>query len=103
MSNLRRIPVLLCLIVISIVATAKQTVYADTAIWQGMNLKLDLFNPLLEGLRSKGKLQTYEIALNARLKNRYYPTLELGYAFGKTSATGLRSTRLPARHTETIR
>lgn len=107
MNNILRLPLVCFLLFVTIAAAAEPMshqrdsvwrhghlyvngyrVYADTAIWQGMHLKIDLFNPLLEGLRSKGKLQTYEVALNARLKNRYYPTLELGYAFGKTSATG---------------
>lgn len=59
-------------------------IYSDSAIYQGINLKLDMFNSILEAARSKGQLQTYEIALNARLKQRFFPTLELGYAFGQT-------------------
>lgn len=62
--------------------------YGDSAIFQGVLVKLDLLNPVLEVARSKGKLQTYELAVSVRLKNRYYPTLEGGYAFGKTGASG---------------
>ncbi len=60
-------------------------IYSDSAIYQGINLKLDLFTPVLEAARSRGDLQSYEMALNVRLKQRFYPTLELGYAFGKTT------------------
>lgn len=55
-------------------------VYSDSAIYQGMNIKLDLFNSIYEPARSKGKNQSYEIGMSWRLKQRYYPTLELGYA-----------------------
>lgn len=55
-------------------------IYADTAIYQGMNLKLDLGTTLIELGTSRGQVQSYEIAMNWRLKQRYFPTLELGYA-----------------------
>lgn len=58
----------------------------STAIYQGLNLKLDLANPILEIARSGAKIQDYEMALNVDLKHRYFPTLELGYAQAKQSA-----------------
>lgn len=61
-------------------------VYNDSAIFQGVNLKLDLFNTLYYLGISQAQFQTYEIALNLRLKQRYYPTLELGYAQGQLGA-----------------
>lgn len=61
----------------------------DTAaIYQGVSLKLDLGNTALALGLSKGKIQSYEMALNCRLKNRFYPTLELGYALAEASADG---------------
>lgn len=63
-------------------------VYADTAIYQGMNIHLDLFTSILELARSKGKVQSYEIGLSWRLKQRLYPTLELGYARAQIEAEG---------------
>lgn len=63
-------------------------IYNDSAIFQGVNLKLDLFNTLYYLGVSKAQFQSYEIALNIRLKQRYYPTLELGYAQGELGATG---------------
>ena len=62
--------------------------YADTAVYQGMSIKLDLATPVLELARSKGKIQDYELAFNVRLAQRFYPTLELGYAKAQTSADG---------------
>lgn len=62
----------------------------DTTIWQGMTLRLDVFNSVLEVARSKGELQSYEIGLNARLKQRFFPTAEMGYAFGSASRDGAR-------------
>jgi len=58
-------------------------IYNDSAIFQGAVLKLDLFNTCYYLGVSKGDLQTYGMALNFRLKQRFYPTLELGYAKGQ--------------------
>ena len=62
--------------------------YADTAIYQGMSIKLDIAMPILELVRSAGKIQDYEMALNVRLAKRFYPTLELGYAIADVTADG---------------
>ncbi len=67
-------------------ATARE--YADSAIYQGISLKIDLATPVLEVARSKGKTQSYEIAMNLRLAQRWYPTLELGYALSDCTADG---------------
>lgn len=63
-------------------------IYADTAIYQGMNVKLDLATTILEASLSKGKVLSFEGAVNVRLKRRFYPTLELGYARAEASAEG---------------
>lgn len=63
-------------------------IYSDSAIYQGMNIKLELFTPILEAVRSKSKVQSYEIGMNWRLKQRLYPTLELGYAQADLTAEG---------------
>lgn len=83
----------------SIVAIADSAVMADVdsarvkprrsmaqdTIYQGTIVKLDIGAPAVMAGFSKGKLQQYEIAVNVRLLDRYYPTLELGYAGGETS------------------
>ena len=59
-------------------------------IYNGMSIKIDIFNAILEPARSKGAIQNYEVALNWRLKQRYFPTLELGYAQADAAAEGGR-------------
>ena len=53
-------------------------------IYRGMTIKLDIGESALTAGMSKGQLQQYEIAMNWQLTRRFYPTLELGYAGGKT-------------------
>lgn len=66
-------------------------------IYQGTNIKLDLGATALTLGTTKAHLQHYEIAVNCRLKNRFYPTLEVGYA-GSLPAT----TNDPTRGTITL-
>lgn len=58
---------------------------AKDSIWNGMNLKIDLGTPILEVAMSKGKVQSYEMMVNANLCQRFFPTLELGYAQANVS------------------
>ncbi len=60
----------------------------DTTIYHGTYVKLDLFNPAFEAIRSKGKVQDYEVMVSVRLKQRFYPAIELGYAQARDSAAG---------------
>jgi hypothetical protein len=69
---------------------ARGDVKPDSAIYQGTALKLDIAMPVIETARSKGKIQDYELAMNVRLANRFYPTLELGYALAQCGADGGR-------------
>lgn len=55
-------------------------IYHTDSIYQGMTLKLDLGNTALMAGTSRGGIITTEVAMNWRLKNRFYPTFELGYA-----------------------
>lgn len=73
----------LCL---ALCASARE--YADTAVYQGMSVKLDIAMPILELARSGGKIQSYEAAVNVRLAKRFYPTLEAGYALAERGADG---------------
>ena len=65
------------------IAMVKTKDKAKASIYQGTQIKLDIASPVLTAGISKGALQHYEIATNVRLKDRFYPTLELGYAGGK--------------------
>lgn len=75
---------LLCCL--TLCASARE--YADTAVYQGMSVKLDIAMPILELARSGGKIQSYEAAVNVRLAKRFYPTLEAGYALAERGADG---------------
>lgn len=63
-------------------------IYPNDAIYQGMNLKLDIATPIIEAAVSKGKIMSFEVVTNVRLKQRYYPTLEAGYAKFESYADG---------------
>ena len=62
--------------------------YADTAVYQGMSVKMDIGMPILEIARSGGKMQSYEAAINLRLAKRFYPTVEGGFALAECAADG---------------
>ena len=78
--------IILLLLLFPVLLLARE--YGDSAIYQGINLKLDLATPVLEIARSKAQVMSYEMAMNVRLQNRFYPTLELGYAHANCSAAG---------------
>ena len=63
-------------------------IYPDSAIYQGVNVKLDIANSIIEAAVSKGKVLSFEAAMNVRLKHRFFPTLEGGYAQAETFADG---------------
>jgi hypothetical protein len=66
------------------VHAADTTAVAKPSIYQGTTVKLDIGSAALAIATSKGRLQHYELDVNVRLKDRFYPTLELGYAGGRT-------------------
>lgn len=53
-------------------------------IYQGTTVKLDILSPLLVSGLSHWTIQHYEVAMNVRLANRFYPTFEVGYSGGQT-------------------
>ena len=53
-------------------------------IYQGTTVKLDILSPLLVSGLSHWTIQHYEVAVNVRLANRFYPTFEVGYSGGQT-------------------
>lgn len=53
-------------------------------IYQGTIVKLDILSPVLMAGLNQWRLQHYEVAVNVRLANRFYPTFELGYSGGQT-------------------
>ena len=83
---MNRLLLIVSLCCLALCASARE--YADTAIYQGMSVKLDIGNSVLELARSAGKIQSYEAAINVRLAKRFYPTLEAGYAMAERGADG---------------
>ena len=55
---------------------------AKPQIYNATQVKLDILMPAIVAGTSKGAMQHYEMAVNVRLAQRFYPTLELGYAGG---------------------
>ena len=90
--KLNRLCNIVCLLLLSVGLYAADSTTVATKeskpkqpIYQGMTLKLDIGAAALAAALSSGKLQQYELAMNWRLKYRFYPTLELGCAGGQTS------------------
>lgn len=52
----------------------------QAGIYNGTQIKLDILSPVLIAGLNNWQIQHYELAVNVRLAQRYYPTLELGYA-----------------------
>lgn len=52
---------------------------ADT-IYQGTTIRVDLLNLMIDLARSGWQTYSLEAAVNVRLKNRFFPTIEGGYA-----------------------
>ena len=83
---MNRLLLIVSLCCLALCASARE--YADTAVYQGMSVKLDIGNSVLELARSAGKIQSYEAAINVRLAKRFYPTFEAGYAMAERGADG---------------
>ena len=88
----KRFFVILLLLPLALLSHAREDVEKERndsiPLYQGVNVKLDIAMPIIEAARSAGKIQDYEMAINVRLKNRFYPTLELGYALAECGADG---------------
>lgn len=59
-------------------------IYSDSSIYQGMLLRYDIGDMAYVLGTSKGKMSSYDMAASWRLKRRFYPTLELGFAHGQS-------------------
>ena len=70
----------LCNIVLALLLSV--AAYAQD-IYNGTQVKLDILSPVLAPTLNKWTMQHYELAVNVRLAQRFYPTLELGYAGGQ--------------------
>ena len=70
----------LCNIVLALLLSV--AAYAQD-IYNGTQVKLDILSPVLAPALNKWTMQHYELAVNVRLAQRFYPALELGYAGGQ--------------------
>lgn len=77
--------ILLAFLLCAATYAADSTQVAKKSVYGGMTMKLDLGAAALTAGLSKGSLQQYELAMNWQVIRRLYPTLELGYAGGKTT------------------
>lgn len=75
---MKRFIIILLTVIIGLPAAARLKV--DSTIYQGWQLRLDLGTPLIEIGTSRGHNIDVELSTNVRLANRYYPTLEVGFA-----------------------
>ena len=79
-------PLLLGIIFLSIFSFQFSVCYAkNDSIYQSTMVKLDIASPIVVSAVHKWQMQHYEVAVNVRLKNRFFPTLELGYAGGNAA------------------
>ena len=62
---------------VSILNTDKKQIYNSTQV------KVDILSPVLTPALYKWKMQHYELGVNVRLAQRFYPTLEAGYTGGR--------------------
>lgn len=62
--------------------------HPDSAVYQGINVKVDLGNTIYQLVKSRATIQQYEAVVNVNLQKRFYPTMELGYMKAEDYASG---------------
>ena len=81
-----------------------ETLAADfkrATIYQGTIVKLDVGATAVIIGMNRGLIQHYEMAVNVRLKNRFYPTFEIGYA-GTSGARPGNPLGAPVTYNDTL-
>lgn len=68
----------------TVVEEAQKPSKEKKQVYGGTQIKLDILSPILTPALNNWNMQQYELAVNVQLARRFYPTLELGYAGGKT-------------------
>ena len=81
--KLNKVIILTAFLALSLVGRAGEGLSSDS-IYGGTQVKIDILSPVLTPGLNNWQMQHYEIAANVQLAHRFYPTLELGYAGGKT-------------------
>ena len=85
MKRKRLCNILLLLLLASSCWAQTDTAVAKQPIYMGTQMKLDIASPIVIPAMNKWQMQHYEMAVNVRLANRFYPTFEAGYVGGKTN------------------
>lgn len=84
----RRANILFVFLLACACAIAVPRQYPDSAVYQGINFKVDLGNAIYQSVRSRGSIQQYEAAVNVNLMKRFYPVMEFGYMLANDEAAG---------------
>lgn len=78
--------IILCLLCsLAVHAQSDSAEHVKPSVYNGMQIKLDIASPVVTPAVWQWKMQHYEIAANVQLVQRFFPTLELGYAGGRTN------------------
>ena len=78
--------IILCLLCsLTVHAQSDSAKLVKPSVYNGMQIKLDIASPVVTPAVCQWKMQHYEIAANVQLVQRFFPTLELGYAGGRTN------------------
>ena len=86
----KRLCNILLALMLSVAAWAADSIAADQPkkekkqIYYSTQVKLDILSPVLTPALNNWQMQQYELATNVQLARRFFPTIELGYAGGKT-------------------
>ncbi len=80
----------LCNILFALLLCATAWAEDSIPVYNGTQIKLDILSPVLVPGINNWQMQHYELAANVQLARRFYPTLELGYAGGKTRKDSLQ-------------
>ena len=79
---------ILALLLACACAMAAPRQYADSAVYQGISMKVDLGNAAYQLIRSKGTIHQYEGAVSVNLMKRFYPVMEFGFMRAEDRAAG---------------
>lgn len=85
---MKRLLYILLLLIPCTCAWASPREYGDSAVYQGINVKLDLGNMAYNLFTTQGAVQQYEGLVNVNLLKKFYPTVEFGYMLASGEAAG---------------
>ena len=81
--RINKVIILTAFLALSLGGRAGEGLSSDS-IYGGTQVKIDILSPVMTAGLHNWQMQHYELAANVQLAHRFYPTMELGYAGGKT-------------------